>query len=156
MCTNYHGRSLIPPNLQLKDLEPFATQYYNHRPTMIKYYHDGVTLLIFTSFKFRLMGAGNQHLFVLSKFLEMLPVKIEIGEYHVTYTVSYQLPIKHVNLHKLSPEYFHYEPELFPSAYLRHEGREHVNIFASGKTLMTGIRDLARVNVLIQQIMNHL
>ena len=42
---------------------------------MVTYRDEGVTLLIFTSFKFRLMGKGEKHKRVLQNFLRKLPWK---------------------------------------------------------------------------------
>ena len=120
---------------------------------MIKYHKNGVTLLLFTTFKFRLMGPGQEHRQILKEFLTQLPWIASVGEMTVNMTVSHQLPDGvHVNLWKLEEEAFQKEMELFPAAKLIHEGREHVNVFHSGHIVITGVRDLNRVEPLLDRV----
>ena len=65
-------------------------------------------------------------------------------------TVSHQLATTNINLHKLDYRDFSVEMELFPEAKLRHGGPEHVNIFSNGKVVITGVRALARAELLVQ------
>ena len=76
-CCIFHGRLIFSDDvlIRLEDLEKFSTKFYNHRPRMIKYRNQGITILIFTSFKFRAMGKGNHHMQILQEFLQS-PVEI--------------------------------------------------------------------------------
>ncbi len=60
-------------HLTLEDLAPHAHTFYQHKPRMIKYRHDGITVLIFTSLGVRLMGSGETLEEVLRLFLDSLP-----------------------------------------------------------------------------------
>ena len=151
-CRNYHGLLSFPRrSVRLVDLVPYASKYYNHRPTMVTYRDEGVTLLIFTSFKFRLMGKGEKHKRVLQDFLRKLPWKARVSEMSCTMTVSHSLNT-HINLHTLDRTHFQVELELFPAAKLRHSGREHVNVFHTGKLMITGVRDVRHVQALIDRV----
>ena len=157
VCMNYHGSLTFPENkIKLEDLIPYTTKFYNHRPRMIKYHKNGITILVFTSLRFRLMGKGDIHKQILQDFLHMLPWKSHVGEMTCSMTVSHQLPVKHINLHKLDRRYFQVEMELFPAAKLIHKGHEHVNIFHSGKLIITGVRELPSIVPLIDHIMLHI
>ena len=61
-----------------------------------------------------------------------------------------------INLHKLNYHDFSVEMELFPAAKFRHDGHEHVNVFSNGKVVITGVRNLTRAEVLVQQVMSTL
>jgi hypothetical protein len=130
------------PNITIEALIPYMSKYYCHKPKMVKYHCRGVTLLIFTSFKFRLMGGGWSHEQILQEFLQQLPFKINVLNLRLsTMTLVHDLK-QTINLHKLCPPYFSYEPELFPAAKLIHSGRENVNVFHSGKVVVTGMKDI--------------
>lgn len=154
VCTNYHGLLSFPhKNVQLSDLISFGHKFYSHRPKMVKYQNDGITLLIFTSLRFRLMGKGDFHKRVLETFLQSLPWISQISAMTSSMTITHQLPLDHINLHKLDKNYFQLEMELFPAAKLLHSGREHVNVFHTGKIIIIGVRDMRRVSHLIDYIM---
>lgn len=154
-CSNYHGALTFPyENVQFKDLIKFGDRFYSHRPHMIKYQKDGITLLIFTSLKFRLMGKGCCHIQVLKNFLHSLPWYSQIGPLTNSMTIVHQLPIQHINLYNLNKKYFQVELELFPAAKLLHSGREHVNIFHTGKIIMVGVRNVNNVTPLIELLMD--
>ena len=89
---------------------------------MIKVRKEGVTLLIFTSMKFRLLGKGDQHVQILHEFLQSLPWESCISEVNTHMTVSHQLATTNINLHKLDYRDFSVEMELCPAAKLRHCG----------------------------------
>ena len=70
-------------------------------------------------------------------------------------TITHQLPLTTpINLHKLDYHAFSVEMELFPAAKLRHAGHEHVNVFSNGKVVITGVRNLTRAEVLVQQVIS--
>ena len=158
-CCIYHGRlTLLPRNaeVRLEDLEKYSTKFYSHRPRMIKYRKHGITILIFTSFKFRVMGKGDHHARILEEFLHSLPWKSTISEMTRNMTVSHHLPNTNINLHKLDRDHFQVEMELFPAAKLIHAGSEHVNVFHSGNIVMTGVCELSRADHLIELVLSHI
>jgi TATA-box binding protein (TBP) (component of TFIID and TFIIIB) len=122
---------------------------------MIKYHQHGVTLLIFTSLRFRLMGKGEAHMQLLEDFLLRLPWTIRVAtRIQVNMTVTHQLE-QCVNLHKLSHNNrFSTELELFPAAKFIHNGSEHVNVFHTGRLVITGVRDINKIqNVLLPDLL---
>lgn len=147
VCSNYHGVFSFPQdNVQFQDLITFGHKFYKHRPHMIKYQKDGITLLIFTSLRFRVMGKGESHIQVLEDFLRSLPWRSQFSSLTNSMTITHQLPLDHINLNKLNKKYFQLELELFPAAKLLHSGREHMNVFHSGKIIILGARDVNSVS----------
>jgi len=131
----------------LEEFAPFATAFYQHRPRMVKYRSGDVTILIFTSLKFRLMGSGSSHLVVLHDFLRRLPWRMGFENFRLmTMTATHQLK-GHVNLHKLNRQKFRVEQEIFPAAHWLHGtgSGEHFNIFHTGRVVITGVRDINKV-----------
>ena len=155
ICKNIHG--IFHGIIQLNELEPFVTRIYKGRPTMLKYSQNGITLLIFTSLKFRLMGKSD-HLFVLDDFISKISAKFQVSYeiLSISYSARVQLSIAHINLYKLNREHFYHEPELFPCASLRHECKENVNVFSSGVCIVNGLVDLKRIDVLTAKLLSHL
>ena len=153
VCRIYRGRLEGRDGLTLEELAPYAHHFYQHRPRMIKYRESGVSLLVFTSMQFRLMGGGENHLRVLQKFLQRLPWHGAVQARNVllsTMTVTHQLEQTSINLHRLgqqSPQHFVVELELFPAAAWinRGGGREHVNVFHTGCVVITGVQSINSV-----------
>jgi hypothetical protein len=138
-------RGQLQSEQTLEEFAPFAHSFYQHRPKMVKYRKDGITLLIFTNLKFRLMGGGCSHIVVLEEFLRNLPWKVDFGSLRLsTMTATHQLD-GFVNLHKLNRKKFMVEQEIFPAAKWLHGGREHFNIFHTGRVVITGIKDINKV-----------
>ena len=79
-------------------------------------------------------------------------VKITIQHTLMAYTISQQLTHNNIVLRALNTEFFDLTLELFPAAKYRHTGKEHVNIFASGKVIITGVRVLDHIPQLIHSI----
>jgi TATA-box binding protein (TBP) (component of TFIID and TFIIIB) len=135
--------------IRLEDFFPFATTVYNHKPYMVKYRQQGITLLIFNNLKFRIMGQGEAPLSVLNEFMDRLPpawkdeLKVENLKLS-TMTVVHTLPTP-INPHKLCRDFtkFHAEWELFPAVkWLGAGGGVHVNIFHTGKVVATGVKSI--------------
>lgn len=156
VCRVCHGILKFLNDTCLKDMEKFATKFYKHRPYMIKYHDKGITLLIFTSFKFRLMGKGDLHVQVLEDFLRKLPWKSKFSITTSNMTIAHHLPETLINLHKLSRQHFQVEMELFPAAKLIHPRQEHVNLFHTGHIVITGVHDLTDAQTLIDTVSNHI
>jgi len=153
-CTNVHGKlSILQKNIQLEDLKPFTSKFYNHRPRMLKYNKDGISILIFTSLCFRIMGKGEKHEQVMQEFIRSLPWSCHVSILSKSMTMTYQLPIYHINLHNLNRDYFQVELELFPAAKLLHSQKSHVNIFHSGKVVLLGMRSVEHALRLIANVM---
>ena len=61
-----------------------------------------------------------------------------------TMTAAYAYPFK-IPLAKLSPLIeCHYNPECFPAVQIRRYKPIHVNVFASGKVTITGLKEMER------------
>lgn len=148
VCRVMSGQLLLlgADKIVLEQLAPYAQRFYQHKPRMIKYRSEGVTLLVFTSLRFRLMGGGENHMRVLHEFLQRLPWNLFVSDINVsTMTVTHHLGMR-VNLHKLDARHFSSELELFPaSVWLHGIGRENVNIFHTGRIVITGVRSINKV-----------
>jgi TATA-box binding protein (TBP) (component of TFIID and TFIIIB) len=170
-CQIWNGQLRFSPSLLgkgfgLHNLEPYATHYYQHRPRMIKYRcsRRQITLLIFTNFRFRLMGGGEEHMLVLHEFLHSLPWRDAVdvvGEVCMSnMTVTHQLPYDNINLHTLAQREttrFRAELELFPAAqWLHGQGGEHVNIFHTGRVVITGVQSINKAERLLRELQSQL
>lgn len=157
ICRIYRGQLFSERELRLEDLAPFATHFYQHRPRMIKYRNANVTLLIFTSLRFRLMGSGESHWQVLNDFLHSLPcgeeLKVKKEDLVLSgMTVTHQLSRKNINLRSLNED-FRVELELFPAAqWLHGRGKEHINVFHTGSVVITGVTSIDKAEQLIAQL----
>jgi TATA-box binding protein (TBP) (component of TFIID and TFIIIB) len=100
------------------------------------------------------MGKGDFHRKVLENFLHSLPWISQISSMTSSMTIVHQLPMDHINLHTLDIKHFQVELELFPAAKLLHSGREHVNVFHTGKLIILGVRDMNSVTSLIDLVMS--
>ena len=151
--TNFRARITCPYTLQqLYKLLP-PNKLHAHRPFMICCKLQGVCILIFTSLYVRIIGAGDKHLHVFNKLISHIPdVQIIQQPRLMTYTLTHQLTHTNIVLRALDTNYFDVTFELFPAVKFRHDGKEHINIFASGKLVITGARDLDRISTLIDKI----
>ena len=148
--------------LHLNDFMPFAHSQFTHRPTMAKFYHEGLTVLIFTSLKCRSMGlptdiSGNnlndivrKHKQILLSFTKKFPWHLTLSDVSLsTVTATHQLPFP-VSLHS---EHLLYEPELFSAAKLRVvNDNAHVNVFANGKVVLLGIKSQEHADHLLDYL----
>jgi TATA-box binding protein (TBP) (component of TFIID and TFIIIB) len=158
VCSVYCGQLGGVEHITLKDLATYAHVHYQHKPVMVKFRSRNVTLLIFTNFKFRLMGGGDAHMETLQDFLQPLPWNFVVTRISLTNTTAvHQLPY-HINLHKLrNNDRFSVDMELFPAAKFRHNGREHVNVFHTGQVVITGVGCINKVkNKLLPDLQSHL
>jgi TATA-box binding protein (TBP) (component of TFIID and TFIIIB) len=158
VCKILHGQLIAPHGeiISLENLSPFAHVFYQHKPRMLKYHQNEITLLIFTSLRFRLMGKGDAHMQVVEDFLHLLPWNMCVStRIQVNMTVTHKLE-QNVNLHKLlhNNNRFSAELELFPAAKFIHNGSEHVNIFHTGRIVITGVRDINKIqNILLPDLL---
>ena len=134
LCTiNYHARLL-----EKVDHLPFRL----HPPYMYVHNCDGkFKIIIFRSGKCRIMGCREP-----LTSLDGIPFKLQITRI-MSVTAKFSTP-KSVNLIKLGM-YCHrenikymFEPELFPALRLATFNPLCVNVFASGKCMILGIRHL--------------
>jgi len=97
-------------------------------------------MLIFNNFKVRIMGSGCYHCVLFRNVVKSLNATISIQPKIMSHTAVHDLHYK-VNLHRLDPMKFHVSIELFPAAKLLNCGPIHLNVFASGKCICTGIKN---------------
>lgn len=144
---NQNQRFFLDTTLSYDELSKLQYfKVYRGRPTMLKFKHQNNTILIFTSKKCRIMGCGDQDqtLTLLSEI-----TKGQIREKTIqSLTVVYNLPNK-VNLY-MSP--INFEPELFCAGYLKFENGIHLNIFASGKLVFTGVKYIDQCFFILKEI----
>ena len=99
--------------------------------------HDGITIIIFKTGKCRIMGCKTP----LST-LTNLPYNIHlqcIQSATATYDYGSLINLQALSLH--TPHVM-FEPELFPAARLQQFNPLCVNVFASGKIVITGLKTL--------------
>ena len=127
-------RFKISSYLDYKDLYKFATKIYVGRPTMIKIKINGNTVIIFRNMKGRIMGSSEN----MNETLSSLPFDVEdVKIQTLTFTDSISQTI---NLWKLNLPFF-YEGEIFPAAaYIKFQDGAHINIFHTGKLVLTGVK----------------
>ena len=117
--TNYVGRVL-------QDVDHLK---FRQHPTMAVIKCEKGTLIVFKNKKCRLMGVKGALL-----TLDTLPIKIQLDRI-ASRTVVFDYGAT-VNLLKFK----NYEPEIFPAAPLYQFRPLNVNIFASGKVVVTGVK----------------
>ncbi len=111
----------------------YATKVYNGRPTMLLLKTINNTIIIFQNLKGRVMGNPN----TINETINDLPFKVSnVVIQTCTYTHSMT---GEINLLKITYP-FHYEGELFPAAYIKLMNA-HVNIFHTGKLVITGVKN---------------
>jgi TATA-box binding protein (TBP) (component of TFIID and TFIIIB) len=119
---------------------------------MIRIRINDLTILVFNNLKVRIMGKGNGHQKVFDEFLSHIPkVKVLSPLQLMSFTATYKFPFN-INIQNLDPSKYNIDLETFPAAVLRHKGTENVNIFVSGKVVITGLKQIQRFHQLIEQI----
>ena len=68
-----------------------------------------------------------------------------------TMTLSFQIPY-FISFYKLSEQHFYVDTEMFPAAKLLHTGSCHVNVFATGHVVATGVKSYSHAMTLINQL----
>jgi TATA-box binding protein (TBP) (component of TFIID and TFIIIB) len=106
---------------------------------------DGSTMLMFKSGKFRIMGGGVDD---LDMHFNIFSVSVLFDNYlpdiiFQTMTATCQFP-SIVNLNNFANTSFvtRYNPELFPAVQVLNYKPISVNVFASGKVTICGLKDL--------------
>ena len=108
-------------------------------------FNDGSTMLLFKTGKFRIMGGKidevNAHCNVLSVTTYLHPNNMpEITLQTMTMVYTYPHSI---NIAKLSTMIkCHFNTECFPAVQIIKFNPIHVNVFASGKVIMCGIKNI--------------
>lgn len=141
---------IIDNNVSFDDLKKYATKVYHGRPSMLLFKFSNNTVLVFKKLNGRIMG--NPH--KIYDVLNALPFSISNLTVQ-TCTFTHNLESE-INLNKLNHA-FKYEGELFPAAYLRLQNGAHVNLFHTGKVVITGAKtekDAVDIINYIKQIIN--
>ena len=132
--------SLIQNGLNIK-----SVYYHQKQPEqLVIKFNDGSTMLIFKSGKFRIMGGKidelTAHCNIISvtcKHHNNIP---EIILQTMTVVYAYSYSIKLAKLSTLIKCYFNME--CFPAVQITKFKPIHVNVFASGKVIICGIKDI--------------
>ncbi len=140
--SNYTARIRAPSLSHIQSCLPNSVLYM-HKPFMLKYSLKGVTILIFNSFKVRIMGKSNSHSEIFHEIIARVP-NLDIVEdlKLMCHSVISKLPYNSINLHALGSANFNVNIELFPAAQFKHEGKESVNLFSTGKIVIMGVKSL--------------
>lgn len=116
---------------------PNAKLYY--KPKMAKIKLGDKTVLLFNSFNIRIMGRGTNHESILKHtFKSVKNIRL------MSMTVKMELGFK-INLHNQRHRDIIDTRELFPALKLYRNDNINVNIFASGKCILTGVHNLRDV-----------
>ena len=119
---------------------------FRHHPTMAVIKCEEGTLIVFKNKRCRLMGMKKP----LST-LDKIPIKI-----HIERVMSRTIMIdygKTINLYKFKRDF--YEPEIFPAVKLKKFAPINVNIFGSGKIIVTGVKS-KECSRLVRNIIQHI
>ena len=106
---------------------------------------DGSTMLMFKSGKFRIMGGGVDE---LDMHFNIFSVSVLFDNYlpdilFQTMTATCQFPsIVNLNNFEITSFVTRYNPELFPAVQVLNYKPISVNVFASGKVTICGLKDL--------------
>ena len=119
---------------EFNEFIPLADRAYLHKPRMLKFRRDGITLLIFNNLKFRTMGGQGvdheiifqQHKDTLQQILTSFPWACQSLNMEITtMTFSIQVP-NFINFHYLPEENFYVDTEMFPALAHRFVSRQRV------------------------------
>ena len=130
---------------RLKNLIHGVVKEWRHQlrqpEQLIIKFHDKSTMLVFKSGKFRIMGGiddldAHFNIFTVTQLFNCIP---EI--YLQTMTCVYQYPSKILLPLLANNITSHYTEELFPAVQIRQFKPINVNVFKSGKVIMTGVKD---------------
>ena len=109
-------------------------------------FRDKSTMLIFKTGKFRIMGGVDDldahfNIFSVTSLHHHNYPNIVLQTLTAAYSYTFN-----INLDKLSREVqcCYYNPESFPAVQIRQFKPIHVNVFASGKVTITGLKDIER------------
>jgi len=129
---NYKGRVLIKPSIPISMCPPRQLIY--HGPENMK-------LLVFSSGKCRLMGAKKP--ITSTKGFTIPFIITEIASTTVSMNIGQEINL-HVLTEKLNKDRRQctYEPEIFPALRLLDFNPKCVNVFASGKVMILGLKTL--------------
>jgi len=148
--TNYKTK-IYPTDLNIANTYFENSKLYQGKPSMLRIKEYGATLLLFSSGTVRLMGKNN-HDKLLQKILSILPNTKQVSPLQLmSHTIVHKINYS-INLHLLNPYKFFSNQELFPSSIYIHKSSEHVNIFASGKIVITGVKSINNVKQLLEII----
>ena len=153
----------------LEDLFPFADKIYNHRPTMAIFKRSGMTIMVFTSFKCRIMGLPIVHgerkslndlMKMASSILRqwICEIKEDWGEdvglidfTFLTSTMTHKIPSL-INFHK-NQHCLNFDLELFCGAkFTSAPPSTHVNVFSTGQVVATGLKSDTSMRRTIHQL----
>ena len=125
---------------------------------MAKFRRGGLALLVFNNLKCRSMGIPvncsnrdskdivKEHSHILIEFSKEIKGKIrKIKLSTATVTTTIEPPLKW-------NEHFWIEAELFSGAKLLIDDPAHVNVFANGKFVITGITSIYQLNYLLHHL----
>jgi len=108
------------------------------------------TMIIFPSGKCRVMGIKKP----LTCYMN-LPLKVEkLKIQSITITTNFHSDINLIKLAKvLPPRSFWFEPEIFPALRLLCFNPLCVNIFASGKVVIMGLKHISKHDTIVRKVL---
>lgn len=145
---NYKGKI----NSNGKTLSEFSTIWDGklyYKPRMVVVAYEDKKILIFNSFKIRIMGKGENHRDILRNTFKAYDIEL------MSMTVKIDLGFS-INLHKQYHNKIINTLELFPALNLRTHNKIHVNIFASGKCILTGVRHILDIYLIRLKLLKYI
>ena len=154
----YKSKLSKPIDLNFVACQVPRSVLYNSQPRMLLISNGAVKLIFFKSGKFRLMGGGfhptNRNAFMqLSTFFPVLPhsivtqlkrVKLTCQTMTVTFSLFQAVKLRELHerilKHNKGKNVGYCELECFPSLMIKLWDPIHINVFASGKVVLTGIK----------------
>ena len=115
---------------------------------------DGATLIVFRTGKYRLMGLKKPiQLEDLSLPFDLKTIELQSA----TLVTSYHCDINLIDLaNGLHASDYSFNAETFPALRLTKYNPACVNVFASGKIVVTGFRDLEFVNTFLTSVKSYI
>src|SRR5271154_6373584 len=117
-------------------------------------FNDGSTMLIFKTGKFRIMGKVDElvahcNVLLITSLLHSYP-ELELQTSTVVYAYPYRILLDKLSLLIKC----HFDLENFPAVQITKYKPIHVNVFASGKVIICGIKDMSDAKLIETELDN--
>jgi TATA-box binding protein (TBP) (component of TFIID and TFIIIB) len=126
----------------LEDLPSFRV----HPPIMVVVrMTNGLTLLVFKTRKCRIMGATSTNISIPDYI-----TNVRLQSMTITFNLGHTVNL--IGMHEANLSSTGYEAEIFPALHLRQYHPIHVNIFASGRVVLTGVKTHHDISHIVDDI----
>ena len=141
MHVDLHAFESRIEDAMLGEIKSVKHQQKQPEQLVIKF-NDGSTMLMFKTGKFRIMGKVDElsahcNVLLVTSLLHAYP-EVQLQTMTVVYAYPYRILLDKLSLLIKC----HYDLENFPAVQITKYKPIHVNVFASGKVIICGIKDL--------------